>query len=122
LFVLDDKKAITDKFQPNILNKYIHSVILINQKIIIYDYYDDPLKYYEQSDRLGTGTNSKIYKTVNKKNKINRAMKTYILPETDSEKLHNLIKNEIKILKHLDHPNIVKLFEYYQNEKEIHLI
>ena len=122
LFILDDKKAITDKFQPNILNKYIHSVILINQKIIIYDYYNDPFEYYEQSELLGTGTSSKIIKIVNKNNKINRAMKSFILSDTNPEKLNNLIKNEIKILKHLDHPNIIKLFEYYQNDKEMHLI
>ena len=122
LFVLDDKKNLGDKFQPNILNKYIHSEIIINQKIIIYDYNDNPYDHYEQLDMLGTGTNSKIYKTVNKNNKTNRAIKTYDLSDNQSEKLNNLIKNEIKILKHLDHPNIVKLFEYYQNPKETHLI
>ena len=40
----------------------INNIIIINQKIIIYDYNDNPYDHYEQLDMLGTGTNSKKYK------------------------------------------------------------
>jgi calcium-dependent protein kinase len=39
-----------------------------------------------------------------------RAMK--IISKT-SEKIVNSVYHEIKILKELDHPNIVKIFEYF---------
>ena len=33
-----------------------------------------------------------------------------------------MLQNEIKILKQLDHPNIVKLYEVYYDKKNIYLI
>jgi serine/threonine protein kinase len=40
----------------------------------------------------------------------------------NSEKIVNSIYDEIKILKELDHPNIVKIFQYYQDEKNVYII
>lgn len=33
-----------------------------------------------------------------------------------------MLSNEIKILKKLDHPNIVKLYEIYQDDNNIYLV
>ena len=38
------------------------------------------------------------------------------------ESFMSQLNNEIKILKILDHPNIVKLYEIYQDPKNIYLI
>jgi len=50
-----------------------------------------------------------------------RAMKIIKRDVADEAYLQNL-NNEIKILKILDHPNIVKLYEIYQDQKNIYLI
>ena len=39
-------------------------------------------------------------------------------PEQDKEKL----LNEIEILKTLDHPNILKLYEFFQDQKRYFLV
>lgn len=35
---------------------------------------------------------------------------------------HEELRNEIDILKHLDHPNIIKLYETYENDEYIFLV
>lgn len=34
----------------------------------------------------------------------------------------NSMKNEINILRTLDHPNIVKIYEYYEDEKRFYIV
>jgi len=34
----------------------------------------------------------------------------------------NLLSNEINILKELDHPNIIKLYEYFEEKEKAYLI
>ena len=50
-----------------------------------------------------------------------RAMKIVKKEKCDETYLSNLV-NEIKILKQLDHPHIVKLYEIYQDTKNIYLV
>ena len=38
-------------------------------------------------------------------------------PENEEE-----IRNEIEILKNIDHPNIMKIFEFFEDDKNIYLI
>ncbi len=52
---------------------------------------------------------------------IERAVKIITKNKMDKRNLQ-LFKNEIKILKQLDHPNIVKLFEIYEDETRFYLI
>lgn len=33
-----------------------------------------------------------------------------------------MIKNEIQILKQVDHPNIIKLFEFFEDDENFYLI
>jgi calcium-dependent protein kinase len=39
-----------------------------------------------------------------------------------NEKESDLMKNEINILKSLDHPNIVKIYEYYEDNKRFYIV
>lgn len=34
----------------------------------------------------------------------------------------NALKNELRLLKHLDHPNIVRIYEAFEERKEVHLV
>jgi calcium-dependent protein kinase len=33
-----------------------------------------------------------------------------------------MLENEVQLLKKMDHPNIIKLFEVYETEKTIYLV
>ena len=63
---------------------------------------------------LGSGAFGKVWKVTNKQTKIIRAMKqiqkSAILKEDESK-----LFAELNILKNLDHPHIVKLYELYQD-------
>lgn len=50
-----------------------------------------------------------------------RAMKIIKKDQVDESYMASL-NNEIKILKMLDHPNIVKLYEIYEDPKNIYMI
>ena len=30
--------------------------------------------------------------------------------------------NEVEVIKHLDHPNILKMYEFYQDEKRFYIV
>ncbi len=40
----------------------------------------------------------------------------------NSEKVVTSVFDELNILKQLDHPNIVKIFEYFQDDTNVYLI
>ena len=39
-----------------------------------------------------------------------------------SDKFVKTIYDELNVLKSLDHPGIVKIFEYYQDEKNVYIV
>ena len=39
-----------------------------------------------------------------------------------NENERNSMKNEINILRSLDHPNIVKIYEYYEDDKRFYIV
>ena len=78
---------------------------------------------YEKIFFLGKGSFGAVYK-VQRKNlggkKIIRALKEInkeLMLDNKEE-----IKNEIEILKKLDHPNIMKIYEFFEDDKKIYLI
>ena len=79
----------------------------------------DVKNHYEILKKLGEGSYGKTYKVKNKDSSDIRAMK-----QMDKGKIPdmNLFKNEINIMSILDHPNILKLYEVYEDEKFFYLI
>jgi calcium-dependent protein kinase len=80
----------------------------------------DVMNNYEILKKLGEGSYGKIYKVKNKKTEEIRAMK-----QMDKIKIQQnleLFQNEIEIMSILNHPNICKLFEVYEDSKYIYLI
>ncbi|CAD8142780.1 unnamed protein product [Paramecium pentaurelia] len=77
--------------------------------------------HYITGQVLGEGAFGKVWKVTHKKSKLDRAMKqlkkSSILKE-DKEKLFS----EMNILKNLDHPNIVKLYELFEDDKNYYLV
>ena len=78
-------------------------------------------KYELHSNILGKGAFGKVKKATLKSNGEQRAVKM-IDKLTMDEQERVRLKFEIDILKNLNHPNIVRLFEVYENKSNIFLV
>lgn len=67
------------------------------------------------------GSFTSVYKALHKKSGEMRAVKVVEISKVNNEILEQ-IEQEISILRKLDHPNIIKLYEIYQDEKYYYLV
>jgi calcium-dependent protein kinase len=58
---------------------------------------------------------------LHKESQVQRAVKVLRKNLLD-EKEMEMLKNEIGILKEMDHPNIVKMYEFLEDEKRIYIV
>lgn len=70
---------------------------------------------------LGEGAFGKVQRCIHKVTKEIRAVKILNKAQMD-EKEKVRLKYEIDILKNLDHPNIVRLFEVFEDKTSIYLV
>ncbi|CAD7954364.1 unnamed protein product [Amoebophrya sp. A120] len=78
------------------------------------------LEWYEvETKAMGTGTYGSVVKAVEKKTKTVRACKAMARKNIKNEKR---FREEIDLMKRLDHPNIIRLFETFEDHKNIYLI
>jgi calcium-dependent protein kinase len=73
---------------------------------------------YKLEGELGEGGYGKVFLVRHKKMKLLRAMKMVSVNCNNEGKT----EEEIELLRQLDHPNIVKLFEYFSNNDKYYLI
>jgi calcium-dependent protein kinase len=78
-------------------------------------------KDYQILNLLGKGGFGEVKKVIHKLTGDVRAMKI-IKKDLVDESFLTSLANEIKILRMLDHPHIVKLYEIYQDASNIYLI
>jgi calcium-dependent protein kinase len=93
----------------------------IHRSMLIQGYDSDPFLRYQQIKELGEGSYGKVYKVFDRINKTYKAVKQ-IKKSTASEKDEEKILKEIEILKMLDHPNIIKLHEFYSTKSQYYII
>ena len=76
-------------------------------------------QYYEVLKKIGEGGSAKVYRVKEKSSGEIKAMK-----QVEKSKLPDVkyFETEIKILSLLDHPNIVRLFEVFEDDKNFYLI
>mmetsp|Transcript_38780 Transcript_38780/g.44119 ORF Transcript_38780/g.44119 Transcript_38780/m.44119 type:complete len:494 (-) Transcript_38780:360-1841(-) len=77
---------------------------------------------YKIGPVLGSGAFAEVRKVTHRDTGKPRAMKIISKKSLDRSELHEQFLTEIKILKTLDHPNILKVYEFYQDEKRYYII
>ena len=127
-FFLEDWEILNDasKFKDFDKNK---NNISLNSELLISQVKNDPFQDYEEIKELGSGSFAKVFLVRNNVTGLIRAMKVIkkknsSLISSDSGQGSSDIEilNEIDALKHIDHPNVVKIFEFYNSEDAYYLI
>ena len=77
--------------------------------------------YYQLGQVLGTGAFGEVRKCVSRTSKLIRAVKI-IKKESMSKEEEESFKQEMATLKKLDHPNILKLYEVFEDSKKYFLV
>ncbi|CAD8042862.1 unnamed protein product [Paramecium primaurelia] len=77
---------------------------------------------YKLGGVLGVGAFSQVRKVTHRKTRTIRAMKVISKSRLSTAELQQKFINEINVYKQLDHPHILKLYEFYQDEKNYYII
>lgn len=76
--------------------------------------------YYFTKPPLGSGLYGTVYKAKHKKTGVLRAIKR--IKKTQPDAKTQEMKKDIEVLKRLDHPNIVKVYESYEDECAYYIV
>ena len=76
---------------------------------------------YDIQELIGEGGYGKVYKAQHKETGILRAVKCLKKKTLDQENMKSIL-TEFETLKKLDHPNLVKLIEHYEDQNYIFLV
>ena len=76
---------------------------------------------YKIHDILGSGAYGEVRKCVHKKLGVERAVKIIQKEQMSKRDLETLL-TEINILTDMDHPNVLKIFEAYQDAKKFYIV
>ena len=79
-------------------------------------------KNYLQSVKIGEGYHGFVRVATHKLSGQKRAIKSIEKSRFPEAEYRDMFLNEINILKKMDHPNIVKLFEFYEDNTHFHLV
>ena len=96
--------------------------LVINQNMLVKlnNTKGPPIDKYTHQCKLGEGTFGTVEKVIHNESKMIRAMKK--ISKRRQKNSEAEILNEIEILKKLDHPNIVRIFEIYSSTDNYYLI
>ena len=109
------------KDKLDISNIKEESNISISNRLFINEIKEIPKKKYITQKLLGVGTYGQVFLVQNKYTKEYFAMKE--IPKTSEDLLSdNEIMDEITILKNLDHPDIVRITEFYNTDSSYFII
>ena len=116
-------KKSTTLVEKSRMEKKFREEMKINVKTqtLIEEQKGDPSKKYKVIKRLGDGSYGTVFSVVNIQTNVTVAMKK--IEKVKENEIDDLeIKNEIDILKKLDHPNIVKIYEFYNTLTDFYIV
>lgn len=96
--------------------------IEFSSDLFINEIKSNPDKDYETIKQLGSGSYGTVYKVKSRLTGLERAMKT--ISKSSISNINDVaeISNEINILKSIDHPSILKIYEFYSNPEAYHIV
>ena len=121
-------------FYPNAIKKNKHpssldDINLTNSMIVSENTSTNPEEDYNKLNCLGESQDSCVYRVQHKLTDEIRALKVIkkstsdrIIREEEVNKEEEEIKNEINVLRTLDHPNVIKMFEFYSSKDSFSII
>jgi calcium-dependent protein kinase len=77
--------------------------------------------YYRIGKMLGSGAFGEVRMCVHRDTGAQRAVKVLRKSHMDDDE-KKMLFNEINILRELDHPNIVKMYEFFEDEKRYYIV
>ena len=89
--------------------------INLTNDVIVTKSPSDPNENYKKLNLIGEGNLSQIYRVRNEITDEIKAMKIIKKSELEEDNEKEII-NEINVLRKMDHPNILKIFEFYSNK------
>lgn len=98
------------------------NLINLTNEIIVGNSTNDPNEDYLKQAFLGEGSFASVYRVQNKLTGEIRAMKIINKSSTCTAQDDQEIFNEINILRKMDHPNILKIFEFYSNKDSYSIV
>ena len=107
---------------PNTITAETENTINLTNNVIIGHSKSDPNEEYSKLNFLGEGSFAAVYKAQNKLTGQIRAMKIIKKSSTCTAQDDQEIVNEINILRTMDHPNILKIFEFYSNKDSYSIV
>ena len=111
-----DKSLLEKEVPANIID------IKIGKKDLIKKREENPYDHYRRIAEIGNGSFGVVYKVASKSAGIERAMKVISKEYISKELNANQVANEISILRVLDHPNILKIFEFFEDEDNFYIV
>jgi calcium-dependent protein kinase len=95
----------------------------LTQTVVKETYDHDIEEYYDIDDQtvLGTGSNGSILMCIHKNTKMLYALKSFSKADITESKLAQ-IRNELSSMAQLDHPNILRIHEVFENVNSIYLV
>jgi len=121
IFKRRNKKSTTLMENSNVIKKLfnVQMSIPVSQELLVVKQKGNPSDKYIRGRKIGSGSYGTVYEAKNLVFNNTVAMK--VIAKHDG--MDNLsIKNEIDILKKLSHPNIVRIYEFYESENNFYLI
>ena len=100
----------------------VNSTINLTNEVIVSQSNKQPNDDYKRLKFLGEGSYASVYCVQNRLTDSKRAMKVINKTSNCSEEDEKEILNEINILRTLDHPNILKIFEFYSSKESYSII
>lgn len=95
---------------------------LVFQSARIIQKHISPYTFYQEIQYIGEGQYSKVYKVLHKSTNTYRAMKVSYKRDNMTKEDEEIIISEFNILKSLNHPNIVKVYELYDFDNSYYFI
>lgn len=86
---------------------------------------EDVEEFYDIQEKIGEGGFGEVFKALHKKTGAERAVKVIYKTESDDfdfEKVNTTIRNEFAVVKSLDHPNMLKQYEMFEDEDKFMIV